>query len=413
MTEQDGFPVADEPSGLPAALGGAGVTRWRKKAAEVEAIQWTGTNTAEVEAFCGVLEWNGAAFYAATGRTDSLGMVWNERQHGYLTVAPGYLVVRVAPRSFMPEPAENYEPADSEGYEPFVASSGERDVVEGVMPPRSAAPPRQIHDRDCIHGHDHPGECFELPDEDGGTVPLPGIQGAGNAAHASDSGNMHPVAAPLVMRTGKTLSQESPLTGGLVTIYRLTPEGQPDVCIGSCPPAEADRIVDAVNRCAELENMIGWTASCSNCAELMDAATAERERAERAEAASLETMLREFHAHFAVHGGLMPAVPVGHLPADISASRKALLAEELAEYGNARSEWDVVKIADAIADVIYVLAGDAVVYGLPLDALLAEVHRSNMTKVNDPASPKLVKGPAYEPPRIAETLSAAAEAGES
>lgn len=57
-----------------------------------------------------------------------------------------------------------------------------------------------------------------------------------------------PAAAPLIMRTGKTLSQQSPFTGGLVTIYRLTPEGQPDVCVGSCPPAEADRIVDAVNR---------------------------------------------------------------------------------------------------------------------------------------------------------------------
>jgi hypothetical protein len=90
----------------------AGVTRWRKKAVTVDAIQWTGTNTAEVETFCGLLEWGGVAFYATEGRTDGLGMVWNERQQGYLTVHPGYLIVR-AHGDLIPEAADAYEPAFS------------------------------------------------------------------------------------------------------------------------------------------------------------------------------------------------------------------------------------------------------------------------------------------------------------
>lgn len=113
--------------------------------------------------------------------------------------------------------------------------------------------------------------------------------------------------------------------------------------------------------------------------------------------ASLESMLREFHSHFGVHDGWMPSAPTADLPAGLARSRWELLGEELGEYILARIDGDVVKIADAIADLIYVLAGDAVVRGLPLDKVLAEVHRSNMTKTNDPARPKLVKGPGLQP----------------
>ena len=60
-------------------------------------------------------------------------------------------------------------------------------------------------------------------------------------------------------------------------------------------------------------------------------------------------------------------------------------------------------------DAIVVLAGTAVVYGIPLDAVLSAVHASNMTKANDPDSPKLLKLPGrYEPPRVAEALGAGA-----
>ncbi len=117
-----------------------------------------------------------------------------------------------------------------------------------------------------------------------------------------------------------------------------------------------------------------------------------------------EEMLREFHQVKAVHGGYMPRWPTAAPPAWIRDLRAALLAEEVAELGEAIVARDIVKIADALADIVYVAVGTAVTYGIPFDAVFAEVHRSNMTKANAPDEAKLVKGPGYEPPRIAELL---------
>jgi predicted HAD superfamily Cof-like phosphohydrolase len=124
--------------------------------------------------------------------------------------------------------------------------------------------------------------------------------------------------------------------------------------------------------------------------------------------ATLAQMLREFHTVMNVHGGLMPARPTADIPDRIRDLRRALLAEEIGELQAAVLAGDLVEIADAIADSVYVLVGTAVTYGIPFDEVFAEVHRSNMTKINDPAAPKLVKGPDYEPPRIAEILAGAA-----
>ena len=119
---------------------------------------------------------------------------------------------------------------------------------------------------------------------------------------------------------------------------------------------------------------------------------------------SPERMLREFHASKAIHGGLMPERPTAGIPAWVQTLRLALLDEEVAELREAVEAGDIVKIADAIGDIAYVVIGTAVAYGVPFDAVLAEVHRSNMTKVNTPAEAKLVKGPDYEEPRIAHVL---------
>jgi len=86
-------------------------------------------------------------------------------------------------------------------------------------------------------------------------------------------------------------------------------------------------------------------------------------------------------------------------------ARAKLIREELAEYERACENGDLVEIADALADLTYVVVGTAVVHGMDLQPLLDEVHRSNMTK--DPAADnpmKPVKGPRFERPRIAELL---------
>ncbi|MCO8122621.1 nucleoside triphosphate pyrophosphohydrolase family protein [Stieleria sp. TO1_6] len=62
-------------------------------------------------------------------------------------------------------------------------------------------------------------------------------------------------------------------------------------------------------------------------------------------------------------------------------SRRALMAvEELAEWIEAHVAGDIVEAADAIGDRLYVLLGDAVATGLPLERVFDEVHRSNLTK---------------------------------
>jgi predicted HAD superfamily Cof-like phosphohydrolase len=121
---------------------------------------------------------------------------------------------------------------------------------------------------------------------------------------------------------------------------------------------------------------------------------------------TLEEMLREFHSGLHVHNGLMPESPTADVPYAVMEARWRLLAEELEELGEAEENGDITKIADGLADAIYVLAGTAVVYGIPLDRVLAEVHRSNMTKTNDPDRAKLIKGPGYSPPNIEEVLNA-------
>lgn len=71
---------------------------------------------------------------------------------------------------------------------------------------------------------------------------------------------------------------------------------------------------------------------------------------------------------------------------------------------------DPVEAADALADLCFVIAGMALTYGLPLDEVLAEVYRSNMSKLDENGNPiyrqdgKIMKSSLYEPPRIRRIL---------
>jgi predicted HAD superfamily Cof-like phosphohydrolase len=102
--------------------------------------------------------------------------------------------------------------------------------------------------------------------------------------------------------------------------------------------------------------------------------------------------------------------PTADIPADEAVLRQALLDEEVDELREAVAAGDVVAIADALADIVYIACGTAHAYGIDLDAVVAEVHRSNMTKLGGDGRPvyradgKVLKGPAYEPPRLADVL---------
>lgn len=116
--------------------------------------------------------------------------------------------------------------------------------------------------------------------------------------------------------------------------------------------------------------------------------------------------VREFHEAF--------RLPIAEEPQGVgwleAALRHRLQEEETNELKLATLREDVVEVADALADIVYVAYGTALVYGIDLDAVVAEVHRSNMTKLGENGEPlyrqdgKVMKGPNYEPPRIAEVL---------
>lgn len=95
----------------------------------------------------------------------------------------------------------------------------------------------------------------------------------------------------------------------------------------------------------------------------------------------------------------------GMVPRVLQDQRYKLIAEELNELDEAMDVGSLVQVADALADLLYVVLGTAVVFGIDMEPIFDEVHRSNMTKDGlDPVTKKGGKGPAYERPRLAELL---------
>jgi predicted HAD superfamily Cof-like phosphohydrolase len=103
--------------------------------------------------------------------------------------------------------------------------------------------------------------------------------------------------------------------------------------------------------------------------------------------------------------------PHAGIPAELSKLRVDLLVEETGEFADASARSDIVGIADALADIVYVAYGAAVTYGIDLDAALREVHRSNMSKLDEQGRPvyredgKVLKSALYTPPDIKGVLS--------
>jgi predicted HAD superfamily Cof-like phosphohydrolase len=64
-------------------------------------------------------------------------------------------------------------------------------------------------------------------------------------------------------------------------------------------------------------------------------------------------------------------------------------------------------IADSLADLLYVIYGSAIAFGIDIHPIFNEVHRSNMTKFGGGIrhDGKVMKGPNYEPPQITSIIS--------
>lgn len=89
-----------------------------------------------------------------------------------------------------------------------------------------------------------------------------------------------------------------------------------------------------------------------------------------------------------------------------------MLNEELNEYFTACQEGDLVEIADAIGDMLYLIIGTAYKHGLDAEELgkvMNEIHRSNMSKLHNGrvvknSVGKVVKPDTFSPPNLAEVL---------
>lgn len=89
---------------------------------------------------------------------------------------------------------------------------------------------------------------------------------------------------------------------------------------------------------------------------------------------------------------------------DQSWLRLHLILEETSELVDGLIAGDKVNVLDALADLLYVTAGTAAVYNLPLTDAFLEVHRSNMTKERQQTDVDgdrvRDKGPNYDPPNL-------------
>src|SRR5467141_1652505 len=89
-----------------------------------------------------------------------------------------------------------------------------------------------------------------------------------------------------------------------------------------------------------------------------------------------QKMVEEWHERFEVLVAKKPMM------ADYKtySLRASLIQEELDEYKDAATMGTTIEVADALADLLYVVYGTAVSYGIDLEPIFAEVHRSNMSK---------------------------------
>lgn len=123
---------------------------------------------------------------------------------------------------------------------------------------------------------------------------------------------------------------------------------------------------------------------------------------------SIEQMVRQFNDTFKPG----ESKEVATLPDEAGATlMNNLILEELQELNEAFDQGDIIGVADALADILYVTAQQAALHGFPVDALLREVQRSNMSKLGADGNPiirddgKVLKGPNFSEPNLAAVLN--------
>ena len=123
--------------------------------------------------------------------------------------------------------------------------------------------------------------------------------------------------------------------------------------------------------------------------------------------------VQEFNNAFKIE---TPPAPLLNIDWDRAKFRYNLLKEENDEFLEAAHEKNPVELVDAIGDMLYILCGTVIEYGLQaeIDTIFSEIHRSNMSKLtadgevvytHEYHKPKIGKSDQYTPPDFTDILS--------
>lgn len=119
--------------------------------------------------------------------------------------------------------------------------------------------------------------------------------------------------------------------------------------------------------------------------------------------------VKAFHTAFKIGYRETPKANLGF---EKNMLRYKLMREENEEYLEAVNNNDLVEVADALGDMLYILCGTIIEHGLQhqIEEVFNEIQRSNMSKLGDNGEPiyrddgKVLKGPNYFKPDIASIL---------
>lgn len=121
------------------------------------------------------------------------------------------------------------------------------------------------------------------------------------------------------------------------------------------------------------------------------------------------TAVEEFHTAFGLGVSKTPKADLGTAK---NLLRFNLMDEENKEYLEAAKDGDLVEVADALGDMLYILCGTILEHGMQhkIEAVFEEIQRSNMSKLGANGKPiyredgKVLKGPSYFKPDIKAIL---------
>ena len=119
--------------------------------------------------------------------------------------------------------------------------------------------------------------------------------------------------------------------------------------------------------------------------------------------------VQEFHKAFGLG---INSTPTAQLTTEKVQLRYELMKEENEEYLEAAKSENLIEIADALGDMLYILCGTIIEHGLQhkISEVFEEIQRSNMSKLGEDGKPvyrddgKVLKGPGYFQPDLKRIL---------